>query len=359
MKKDKIRFVGVGNYGNIIISSNIEELSKYNHLIIDTSYHDLAKSFVSSKIQIGEEFTKGLGAQGNPVIGEHAAIGIKKELELFFNGAELVFIFGGMGGGTATGAISVIAEIAKNMGILTVSMVTIPFSFEGKERETIALAGIDKLMGKSDGIFVIKNDHLILETEKTIDMKNIFSELGKSFYRKMEIILNLLKLQGTMPFDFNKLESILRNGDLCLLTSGKALGIDRAKHALENALNNPYYSGSISNAEKILLNISSNGDIEVYEFETIKNLVKSYIKNKIEDFLLGITINNSLEGEIEVTILGTNISNQKKFGETTLLRESYEVKNDFDQIKEKNENKNKKPEKGAIEEISIPKWIKG
>lgn len=358
MKKDKIRFVGIGNYGNIIISSNIEELSKYNHLIIDTSYHDLAKSFISSKIQMGEELTKGMGAQGNPIIGEHSAIEIRKQLELFFEGAELVFIFGGMGGGTATGAIPVISEMAKNMGLLTISIITIPFSYEGKEREKVALAGIEKLIGKSDGIFVIKNDHLILESEKTIDMKNIFSELGKSFYKKIEIILNLLKLQGTMPFDFNKLESILKDGELCLLTSGKAFGENRAKQALENALNNPYYNGSVSNAEKILLNISSDGDIEVYEFETIKNLVKSYIKNKIDDFLLGITINNFLKGEIEVTILGTNVSNSKKFDGTALLKEKFEKSENIDNNK-KNEKEIEKIAKKDVEEISIPMWIKG
>lgn len=351
MQKKKIRFIAVGNYGNIMISSNIEELSKYNHLIIDTSYHDLAKSFISSKIQIGHVLTGGQGTQGDPAIGEAAALEIREELEDFLEGADLVFIIGGLGGGTATGAIPVIAEMVKSTGALTVTVVTYPFSFEGKDREKIAMVGIDNLMKKSDATFVIKNDFLILESDKQIDMKDIFSQLGKSFYKKIEVILNLLKLPGTMPFDFNKFEALLKDSELCLITSGKAFGVNRAKQALENALNNPYYHGSISNAHKILLNVSSNGDIEVDEFENIGNLVRSYINNKIDDFVLGITLNHTLNSEIEVTLIGTNVTSQRNYTNVHFpMDENNSAQKEISQTKSQEKTN---------EEISIPKWLKG
>ena len=346
----KLKFIAVGNFGSIMISSNIEELSKYNHLIIDTSSHDLEKSFISSKIQIGNELTNGLGTHGDPLLGEQAVWKIKADLEKFVADADLVFIIGGLGGGTATGAIPMIAQIVKNTGALTLSMVTYPFSFEGIQREKIAIAGIENLIKKSDSTFVIKNDFLILESDKKIDMKDFFSQLGKSFYQKVEIILNILKLPKLMSIDFSKFEAILKNGELCLVTSGKAFGANRAKQALENAFSSPYYYGNISNAHKMFINISSNGDLERDEVRNIGNLARSYSNNKIHELELGITQNDNLISEIEITIIGTNVNSQSNYSLIHSKKNNNTEEREVIQKKSKEKNNT---------EITIPKWLKG
>lgn len=309
MSMAKIKVVGIGGSGGNAVSrmkkSNIEGVEL---IAINTDYQDLKKIKADLKLRIGYETTQGLGAGMNPEIGKKAAEEQREDIEEILKGADMIFLTGGLGGGSFTGAAPVVAEISKNLGILTVAICTLPFSFEGNYRRKIALAGKEKLKERVDALIVIKNDKLLENLDPKISILNAFWLCDDILREGVRGISDLIISPGIINIDFASVKTILRDSGTCLFGIGRAKGEKRAEMAAKAALYSPLLESTPRGAKGVLFNVSGGWDISLSEIEEIGRILTQEI-NPQAKILFGASQGGPDEklpkGEIKVTLIVT------------------------------------------------------
>ena len=258
----QIKVIGVGGGGNNAVDRMIEDgLDGVEFISINTDGQALAKSKSSTKIQIGEKLTKGLGAGGNPEIGEKSVDETQDDIAQALRGSDMVFITAGMGGGTGTGAAPVVAEIARDMGILTVGVVTKPFAFEGRRRMEQAEGGIAALREHVDSLVVIPNERLKLVSEQRITLANAFSVADDVLRQGVQSISDLIQLPGIVNLDFADVTTVMKDAGYAHMGVGRASGKDKAQQAASAAISSPLLETSINGAKGVIINITASPDI--------------------------------------------------------------------------------------------------
>lgn len=301
----KIKVVGVGGSGgNAILRMRKSGIKGVELIAINTDYQDLSKIKSDIKLKIGGSLTQGLGAGMNPEIGEMAARQSKEKIKEVLKGADMVFITGGLGGGTGSGASPVVANIAKNLGALTVAIVTLPFSFEGAYRKKIAIKSRDSLKEKVDALLVIKNDRLLEILDPKISLFNAFWFCDDILREAVKGISDLILLPGIVNVDFADVKSILQNSGTALFGVGKSRSEKRAEEAVSIALNSPLLDITPRGAKGVLFNVSGE-DIALSEIEEIGKIISAEVNPRAK-VIFGAAQNEKLnKGEIKVTVIIT------------------------------------------------------
>ncbi|MEC5422780.1 cell division protein FtsZ [Virgibacillus sp. C22-A2] len=306
-----IKVIGVGGGGNNAVNRMIEHgVEGVEFIAVNTDAQALNLSKAEVKIQIGGKLTRGLGAGANPDVGKKAAEESREQLEEVLQGADMIFVTAGMGGGTGTGAAPVIAQIAKDLGALTVGVVTRPFSFEGRRRATQAISGIDALKSSVDTLIVIPNDRLLEIVDKNTPMLEAFREADNVLRQGVQGISDLIAKPGLINVDFADVKTIMFDKGSALMGIGVATGETRATEAAKKAISSPLLETSIDGAHGILMNITGGTNLSLYEVQEAADLVTSAADNEV-NVIFGSVINENLKDEIIVTVIATG------FDETT------------------------------------------
>ncbi|HBF77623.1 MAG TPA: cell division protein FtsZ [Clostridiaceae bacterium] len=301
----QIKVVGVGGGGNNAVNRMIAAgLKGIEYISINTDKQALYLSKAGQKIQIGEKLTRGLGAGANPEIGEKAAEESKEEIIQNLKGADLVFITAGMGGGTGTGAAPIVAEAAKDLGILTVGVVTKPFAFEGKKRYMQADAGIRKLRDKVDTLVTIPNDRLLQVVDKKTPITEAFKVADDVLRQGVQGISDLITTPGLINLDFADVKTIMLNKGLAHMGVGRASGENRAVEAAKKAIQSPLLETTINGSTGVLLNITGGSDLTLFEVNEAADQVKQ-AADPDANIIFGAVINEDLKDEIVITVIAT------------------------------------------------------
>ena len=291
-----IKVIGVGGAGNNAVNRMIEAGVKgVDFISVNTDRQALQKSKAGTKIQIGEKITRGLGAGANPDIGAQSAEENKSEIAEALRGADMVFVTAGMGGGTGTGAAPIVAQAAKEMGILTIGVVTKPFTFEGKKRLSQAERGIESLKGKVDSLVVIPNDKLL----QVIDRKTSINEA----FRMADDILRQ-GVTGTVNLDFADVKTIMLNTGMAHMGIGRASGENRAEDAAKEAVQSPLLETSIEGARGVIINITGGEDLGLHEVNTAAELVQRSVDPEA-NIIFGTVTDPEMKDEIQITVIAT------------------------------------------------------
>ena len=310
-QKADIKVVGVGGCGNNAIEYMIlNKVSGVDFICVNTDAQDLKNNPVSEnrKCNIGHNITRGLGAGANPDIGRQAAIEDRDKLKESIENCDMLFITAGMGGGTGTGASPVIAELAKELGILTVAVVTKPWEYEKKKRMLNAEKGIEELRSKVDSLIIIPNDKLCLDDDMPLsEAKN---QSNAVLERAVGGIAELITKPGEINLDFADVKSVMSNAGSTMMGSGVGEGIDRAEDAIQQAIASPLLEDvDVKDAKGLLINITSNGSLTNGEFKAIGDHSGSLVDEEEADVIVGTTIDESLEDKIKVTVVATGMRN--------------------------------------------------
>ncbi len=316
-----IKVIGVGGGGNNAVNRMVDsDLKGVQFLSANTESQVLELSKADVTIQIGEKVTKGLGAGANPQIGEEAAQESREEIIKALEGADMVFVTAGMGGGTGTGAAPVVAECAKEVGALTVGVVTKPFAFEGKRRRAAAEKGIEFLTQKVDTIIVIPNDKLLQVVDKKCSLSDAFGKADDVLRQGIKGISDLIQIPGLINLDFADVKTIMTEQGEALMGIGIATGENRAADAAKMAINSPLLETSIDGAKGILLNISGSANLSLFEINEAAEII-SDAADPDANIIFGSVIDESLGDKVQVTVVATGFGNNAKsvpeFGKTT------------------------------------------
>ena len=302
----RIRVVGVGGSGKNALNHMVESKVKgVDFLVINTDAQDLQQSSARAKIHIGKNLTRGLGAGMNPAIGKRAAEETQAEIQDSLRGSDMVFIAGGMGGGTCTGAAPVIARIAKESGALTVGVVTKPFSFEGQQRMRLAEQGLDELRKEVDALIVIPNDRLLAVVDSATTVKAAFAMCDEVLRQAVEGVSDLITTPGNINLDFADIKAIMEDAGSALMGVGLAAGDKRAEDAARLAINSPLLDISINGAKGVLLSIAGGDDLSLLEVQAAAQIVTESI-DKNAKVIFGTSKDERLKkGEVRVTVIAT------------------------------------------------------
>ena len=316
-----IKVIGVGGGGNNAVNRMVEsELKGVQFLSVNTESQVLELSKADVTIQIGEKVTKGLGAGANPQIGEAAAQESREDIIKALEGADMVFVTAGMGGGTGTGAAPVVAECAKEVGALTVGVVTKPFAFEGKRRRAAAEKGIEFLTQKVDTIIVIPNDKLLQVVDKKCSLSDAFGKADDVLRQGIKGISDLIQIPGLINLDFADVKTIMTEQGEALMGIGVATGENRAADAAKMAINSPLLETSIDGAKGILLNISGSANLSLFEINEAAEII-SDAADPDANIIFGSVIDESLGDKVQITVVATGFNSSAKsvpeFGKTT------------------------------------------
>lgn len=301
----KIKVVGVGGGGGNALNTMIGEynIQDVEFIAVNTDAQALMNSQADVKLRIGEQITRGLGSGGNPVIGRKAAEESVDQIHETLAGADMVFITAGMGGGTGTGAAPIVAGIAKNLGALTVAIVTKPFHFEMKRRMDAALKGIEELKDKVDTLIVVPNQRLLDILEKNVSFIDAMKKADDVLAQAVKSISNLITQTGLINVDFADVRSVMDNGGAALMGIGEANGDNRAEEAAKMAIESPLLEISIDGAKGVLFNVIGGKDLSMAEISTAAEIIKSRI-NPEATFIFGASIDQTVEN-MQVTVLAT------------------------------------------------------
>ena len=316
-----IKVIGVGGGGNNAVNRMVDsDLKGVQFLSANTESQVLELSKADVTIQIGEKVTKGLGAGANPQIGEEAAQESREEIIKALEGADMVFVTAGMGGGTGTGAAPIVAECAKEIGALTVGVVTKPFAFEGKRRRAQAEKGIEFLTQKVDTIIVIPNDKLLQVVDKKCSLSDAFGKADDVLRQGIKGISDLIQIPGLINLDFADVKTIMTEQGEALMGIGVATGENRAADAAKMAINSPLLETSIDGAKGILLNISGSANLSLFEINEAAEII-SDAADPDANIIFGSVIDESLGDSVQVTVVATGFNSSTKnvpeFGKTT------------------------------------------
>lgn len=300
-----IKVIGVGGGGNNAVNRMINSgVQGVEFIAVNTDKQALNYSAATVKIQVGEKLTKGQGAGSNPEVGRKAAEESREEIAKTLEGTNMVFITAGMGGGTGTGGAPVVAQIARQMGILTVGVVTRPFNFEGKKRIEQALGGIDALRENVDSLVIIPNERLKFVSEQKITFKNAFDIADGVLRQAVANISELITVPGFINLDFADVTSVMKDAGYAHIGTGKAAGKDKAAEAAKMAISSPLLETSIDAAHGIILSITGSSDIGLDEIETAAGMVQE-AAHPDAHIIFGASIDDELEDEIRVVVIAT------------------------------------------------------
>lgn len=306
----KIKVIGVGGGGNNAISRmKSTGVKGVEFVAINTDKQILDAIDTDFRLQIGQKLTRGLGSGGNPDVGEKAADESKNEIAEVLQGADMVFVTAGMGGGTGTGAAPVVASVAKEMGILTVAVVTKPFIFEGRNRQIQAEKGIEKLKDKVDTLIVIPNDRLLQIAEKRTTMMEAFRMADQVLLDGIRGISDLIAVPAVINLDFADVQSVMKDQGIAHMGIGTASGENRALEAAKIAIKSPLLETSIDGAKAVLINVTA-AEIGIFEINEAAELIRETIDSDA-NIILGAGYDESLKDEIKITVIGTGFDANK------------------------------------------------
>lgn len=311
----RIKVIGIGGSGGKAIQRMMsEKIHGVEFIGINTDAQDLHSSNAPIKIHIGKNLTKGLGAGMNPEIGRQAAEETRDEIQDAIKGADMVFLTYGLGGGTGTGAGPIIAEVAKNADILTVGVVTKPFSFEGAQRARIAEDGWNKLRDRVDALITIPNDRLLSIIERKTGLIDAFKIVDDVLRQGVQGISDLITIPGVVNVDFADVQAVMQNAGSALMGIGRATGEDRAIEAAKLAINSPLLEVSIDGAKGVLFNVTGGPDLTMAEINDAAKIITESIDSEGK-VIFGATQDNNLKkGEIKVTVIATGFNSEAQFG---------------------------------------------
>lgn len=303
-----IKVIGVGGGGNNAVNRMIEHgVQGVDFIAVNTDAQALNLSKAEFKLQIGNKLTRGLGAGANPEVGKKAAEESREQIEEVLRGADMVFVTAGMGGGTGTGAAPVIASVARDLGALTVGVVTRPFSFEGRKRQTQAIGGISAMKEAVDTLIVIPNDKLLQIVDKSTPMLEAFREADNVLRQGVQGISDLIATPGLINLDFADVKTIMSDKGSALMGIGIATGENRATEAAKKAISSPLLETSIDGAKGVIMNITGGTDLSLYEVQEAADIVASASDEEV-NMIFGSVINENLNDEIIVTVIATGFS---------------------------------------------------
>ena len=317
-----IKVIGVGGAGNNAVNRMISEgVQGVEFIVANTDTQALRNSEAETKIQLGPKLTKGLGAGSLPEIGLKAAEESEEQIREALVGADLIFVTAGMGGGTGTGAAPVVARIAKELGALTVGVVTRPFSFEGPKRGRYAAEGVAQLKANVDTLVTISNNRLLEIVDKKTPMLEAFREADNVLRQGVQVISDLITAPGYVNLDFADVKTVMKDQGSALMGIGVASGENRTAEATKKAISSPLLEVSIDGAEQILLNITGGSDLTLFEAQDASDIVAAASTSEV-NIIFGTSINENLGDEVIVTVIATGIDEERKHEKKSAARAS-------------------------------------
>lgn len=303
----KIKVIGVGGAGNNAVVRMIQDgVQGVSFYMINTETATLKRIRTNNTLQIGVQTTKGLGAGANEAVGEKAAIENKEDIKKILSGADLVFITAGMGGGTGTGAAPVVAEIAKEMGILTIGIVTKPFTFEGRTRALRAEKGTEKLKNNVDDLVVVLNDNLLKVTDSKITLNNAFSLADNILEQGITSITDLLTSIGEVNIDFADIKTTMSYTGKAYMGIGKAEGYKKIEEAVKKAIENPLTESKIDGAKGVIFNVKGNKSLSLMEINNAVAIINERV-NEDANIIFGTVIDERMGDSVQVTVIATGV----------------------------------------------------
>ena len=307
-----IKVIGVGGAGNNAVNRMLDlGIKNVDFIAVNTDRQALQKSKANTKIQIGEKITRGLGAGANPDIGAQSAEESKQELTEVLRGADMVFVTAGMGGGTGTGAAPTVAGLAKEMGILTIGVVTKPFTFEGKKRLAQAERGIESLKGKVDTLIVIPNDKLLQVIDRKTSMAEAFMMADDILRQGVQGISDLITVTGAINLDFADVKTIMQNTGMAHMGIGFASGENKAEDAAKQAIQSPLLETTIEGARGVIINVTGGIDLGLQEVNTAAELIQRSVDPEA-NIIFGTVVDESMNDEIQITVIATGFEDQNE-----------------------------------------------
>lgn len=300
-----IKVIGVGGGGGNAVNRMIKAgLSGVEFWLMNTDLQVLEFGQTQNKIQLGTKSTAGLGAGGDPSVGERAAEEAQQEITHALEGADMVFITAGMGGGTGTGAAPVVAKIAKELGILTIAVVTKPFSWEGRKRQNQAVQGLEKLREAVDAVIVVPNDKLLQVVDRQVSLTESFIIVDEVLLRGVQGISDIITVPGTINVDFADVKNVMQASGSALMGIGRGQGEGRAIKAAEIAINSQLLETSINGASGVIVNITGGPDMTLHEITDAANIIHDAVLDDAT-VIIGTAVNENIQGEIQVTVIAT------------------------------------------------------
>jgi cell division protein FtsZ len=316
----RIRVVGVGGSGKNVVNHMVEsKVRGVDFIVVNTDAQDLHQSLAKKKIHIGKNLTRGLGAGMNPEIGKRAAEETKEEIQQTLKGSDMVFVACGMGGGTGTGAAPIVAKTAKELGALTVGVVTKPFSFEGQQRLRLAEQGLEELRKEVDALIVIPNDRLLATVAKETTLKQAFAMCDDVLMRAVEGISDLITHPGIINVDFADIRAIMENAGSALMGIGIASGDNRATTAAHAAVSSPLLEISINGAKGVLFAIAGGDDLGMVEVHEAAKIITESVDPNAKIIFGAIKDDKLKKNEIRVTVIATGFPNANAMPRGTQL----------------------------------------
>lgn len=307
-----IKVIGVGGGGNNAVGRMIDaQVQGVDFIAVNTEAQILEKSAAENKIQIGEKLTKGLGAGAKPEVGEQAAEESKDDILKALQGADMVFVTAGMGGGTGTGAAPVVAQCAKELGALTVGVVTKPFSFEGKVRMRNAMSGIEKLKANVDTLLIVPNDRLLQTVDKKTSLKDAFKIADDVLRQGIQGISDLITVPGIINLDFADVKTIMSDQGEALMGIGLGTGENRASDAAKMAISSPLLERSIDGAKGIIISITGNEDLGLFEINEASQVITE-AADPDANIIWGTSVDPNLDDTVKITVIATGFEETKK-----------------------------------------------
>jgi cell division protein FtsZ len=307
-----IKVIGVGGGGgNALEHMVVNEIEGVDFICANTDAQALRKSSATTQLQLGTDITKGLGAGANPDIGRQAALEDRERITEVISGADMIFITAGMGGGTGTGAAPVVAQVAKEMGILTVAVVTKPFPFEGTKRLKIASQGLDELSQHVDSLITIPNEKLLAVLGKDMSLLDAFKAANDVLLGAVQGIAELITREGMINVDFADVRTVMSEMGMAMMGTGKASGPNRAVEAAQHAVSSPLLEDvDLAGARGVLVNITAGLDMTIGEFEAVGNTVKEFASDDAT-VVVGTVIDPEMTDELRVTVVATGLGAEK------------------------------------------------
>ena len=307
-----IKVIGVGGGGgNALEHMVVSEIEGVDFICANTDAQALRKSSATTQLQLGTDITKGLGAGANPDIGRQAALEDRERITEVISGADMIFITAGMGGGTGTGAAPVVAQVAKEMGILTVAVVTKPFPFEGTKRLKIASQGLDELSQHVDSLITIPNEKLLAVLGKDMSLLDAFKAANDVLLGAVQGIAELITREGMINVDFADVRTVMSEMGMAMMGTGKASGPNRAVEAAQHAVSSPLLEDvDLAGARGVLVNITAGLDMTIGEFEAVGNTVKEFASDDAT-VVVGTVIDPEMTDELKVTVVATGLGAEK------------------------------------------------
>lgn len=326
----KIKVIGVGGGGGNAVNRMVAmEVKNVEFIAINTDEHVLRLSKASQKVQIGEKLTRGKGAGSMPAIGQSAAEESKDEIAALLKDTDMVFVTAGMGGGTGTGAAPVVAKIAKDMGILTVGVVTKPFAFEGKRRMTQAEQGIAELSACVDSLIIVPNERLKYVSDTSITLQNAFEIADDVLRQGVQSISDLILLPGLVNLDFADVTSVMKDAGYAHMGMGSATGKDKATVAADKAVSSPLLETSIDGAKGVIINITASADVSLDDIDAASTMIKDKVSEDA-NIIWGAVIDDKMQDEMSVTVIATGFNGDGQMAKKKLENESVIIDRDDD-----------------------------